>query len=106
MRFLSWCSIYPIPLLNATCYTCVMDRRSEVFLALEQHGWLGRLYRRLTIADVQLALTFCRENTKLDANGFEHTLNRKFLNGDAPKNWGIICELLSCANSAVKQEET
>lgn len=79
------------------------SKRLEAFHALEKHPWLGRIYGRLTKAE----LAFCQElilaNEHLSKGDFELKINRLWLDREErPKNRFVISELLICANSAME----
>ena len=69
------------------------------FEAFASHPFLKKSFARLTPNDRQLAWTFIEKSDELDRGRFELAVNRLFLDGEKPKNWTIIQELLSSANS-------
>lgn len=74
-----------------------------IFDSFDTHPWLGRTYRKLTGADRRLAYDFMAQNQALSKGDFELKVNRMFVDKDSkPKNWTLIIELLTCANSAFR----
>ncbi len=76
-----------------------MDRLAA-FEQLKNHAWLGRLFLRLTKADIELCRAFIVSQEKTPKVEFELAVNRMFLDKPKPKNHTVILELLSCANSS------
>lgn len=73
--------------------------RREKFEILREHPWLGKIFRKLTLADMKLCIEFLNLHESKTIDEFEFLVNRMFLDkSDRPKNSGIIQELLSCAN--------
>lgn len=76
--------------------------RKTLFLALESHPFLDRLFKRLSKNEIQLALEFLDSTATLGKNEFIPAMNSLFLDiKDRPKRWKEITELLNCANSAL-----
>lgn len=76
-----------------------MSHRLNKFQSFETHPWLKKTYKKLTIVGKVVCENFIKENEHLDKNEFESEVNRMFLETNRPKDFGIILELLSCANS-------
>jgi hypothetical protein len=78
-----------------------MKTRAEIFRSLSSHAWLGRVYGRLSHAEISLAESFLAKYSHLGAGDFEHELHRMWLDKkEKPKHAREISELLCCANSA------
>lgn len=91
-------------ILTARQQAAMVTELQEAFLRLSDHAWLGKSYNKLTPEDERLCLDFIKANGYLDKDGFDKAVNRMFLDKvDKPKNWKIICELLSCANTSVER---
>ncbi len=74
--------------------------RMEAFLSLEEHAWLGRIFKRLSKSELQIAKDFIQSHESTPQQEFEFAVNRMFLGkADKPKNYTMILELLSCANT-------
>lgn len=66
---------------------------------LRNHIYYGKLYSKLNMKDKAEVVAFALVNFDLDKNDFEFKVNRMFLDmPDKPKNWTLICELLSAFN--------
>lgn len=79
-----------------------MDKRELYFINSKDHAWLSRVYKKLKSADIEVALTFIRNNSQLNKSDFELKINRMFIDSATrPKNYKEISELLSCANSSL-----
>lgn len=76
-----------------------MSKRVEAFANMERHPWLKKSWARLSAAEIALANSFIATNDSLDLGEFEKAVNRMFMDKPKPKNWTVICELLSCSNS-------
>jgi hypothetical protein len=76
----------------------MLCRRAK-FESFATHPWLSRVYRRLKPEDRALALEFIAANAALNRGDFELRVNRMFLDRPKPKNFALILELLTCANS-------
>lgn len=85
--------------IAALRYNKGVDRLST-FNELKTHPWLGRVFRRLTQQELELARSFLLTHAGADAGTFEMLVNRMFLDRPKPKHHTIIMELLVCANSA------
>jgi hypothetical protein len=77
--------------------------RLETFESLSLHPWLGKAFKKLGQAELELARAFLREHSALDKADFEPLVNRMFLDRPKPKHHTIIMELLVCSNSATVQ---
>lgn len=73
--------------------------RLEAFSSLRDHAWLGRLYRKLTVQERQLAEQFLRDTEAMDRAAFEHALARWGLDRERTRHHTMMVELLSCANT-------
>lgn len=81
-----------------------MDLRAQRlnnFNELAAHAWLGRIYKRLTKNDLDLAIGFIEQAAEIGHLEFEYAVNRMFLDKPKPKHMAEIQELLTCANSAL-----
>lgn len=76
--------------------------RESAFKSFAAHPWLGRVYKQLSRAEVDIALGFMADNSHLANAAFERAAVRMFLDRPKPKHWTAIEELLICANSAIK----
>lgn len=82
-----------------------MQARIDQFRRNFNHPWLGRIAKRLSASEVELAVAFLTNNAKMDKGAFEMAVNRMFL--DRPeerarvKRWKEVQDLLLCANSAI-----
>lgn len=85
------------------CYIALMSSRIRAFEQFKNHPWLGRVYKRLDKADLELAHGFLSENASLNKAAFESAALRLFLDKPKPKNWTAIEELLVCANSSIPE---
>jgi hypothetical protein len=71
-----------------------------MFESLQNHPWLKKSWGKLKIAERDFARQFLNDHANLDRGQFEFKVNRMFLDQPIkPKNWTIISELLSNANS-------
>lgn len=77
-----------------------MDR-SEAFRSLRDHAWLGRLYKRLTVQERDLAEAFLVDHAHLDRGAFEQAIARWGMDRPRTKNHLVIVELMSCANTLI-----
>lgn len=68
-------------------------------LGFREHPWLGRVFVRLSKADLAFMESFCVENAALGKDDFEKRVNRMFLDRERPKNWKLILELLANCNT-------
>lgn len=76
--------------------------RLATFESYATHPWLGKAYKRLSMAERELVRRFIVDNNNLDKGAFEFKVNRMFLDQpNKPKNYTTILELLICANSAL-----
>jgi hypothetical protein len=85
-------------------YNPEMDscRRLQIFESYRTHPWLKKAYAKLKSDEIALAHGFIKSHTNLDKASFEKAINRMFLDTPVkPKNWTVINELLTCANSAL-----
>ena len=72
-------------------------QRAAKLKALESHAWFGRVYKKLSQADLRLCVEFIAANEGLDAGAFEKAVHRMFLDKlDKPRRWVEITELLHC----------
>lgn len=76
-----------------------MNNRREAFESLRQHPWLGKLFAKLSVQDLELAVQFIDDNAHLEKGEFEMAVNRWLLDQKKPRRYRAILELLSCANS-------
>lgn len=76
--------------------------RLKAFESLETHAWLGRVFKRLSKSELAFCLETLRSSEHMSKGDFELKVNRLFLDREKPKNSTIIMELLSCANSQIK----
>lgn len=76
--------------------------RLEYFHEFKNHPWFGRLYKRLSERDMEIAVDFILKNDHLPIGEFEFAINRMFLDKEKPKQYKIILELLTCANSSLR----
>ncbi len=73
--------------------------RLAKFRSFKDHGWLKRIYKKLSAKDLELAEQFILEKDSLDQNEFEMAVNRMFLDQPSkPPKWTLICELLANSN--------
>lgn len=79
-----------------------MLTRLNAFNALSDHPWLGRVYKRLTIDELNFAKSFIESHFNTPKGEFEFAVNRMFIGQSKPKHWREISELLTCANSALQ----
>jgi hypothetical protein len=74
--------------------------RLEKFRSYSTHAWHQKTFKKLKPAEIAVAEKFIADNDHLPKGDFELKLNRMFLGvADKPKNFPIILELLTCANS-------
>ncbi len=81
-----------------------MSRQKELedaFKSYQTHPWLKKPYAKLKLGDRAAVFYFIQKNAALSKGDFEKAINRMFLDKDKPKNWTVILELLTCANSRV-----
>lgn len=84
------------------CNNEYMDKRTIAFNSLETHPWLNRVFKKLNRDDLYICRQFLAEKEHLSKGDFELAVNRMFIDKEnKPKNWKLICELLTCANSAL-----
>lgn len=72
--------------------------RLEQFLALKDDAWYGKLYRKLSQADLDHCLGWISLNNDLDHGSFALAVERMFLEKHRPPKWAIMQELVSCSN--------
>lgn len=78
------------------------EARLAAFKAYEKHAWLGRVFRKLSPEEMQIAVGFFEKNAALSKGDFEYAVNRAFLDQvEKPKHYKEILELLTCANSSL-----
>jgi hypothetical protein len=69
--------------------------RSQKFTSLALHPWYGKLYRRLTQADIEYAQAWIAEHAHLDPYPFEQAVNRIGLDqAKKSKNNNLLSDLL------------
>lgn len=80
--------------------------RLEAFNSLQRHPWLGRVFMKLSDAEVKLCRDFILEHKNLTHDQFILKVNRMFLDKPVrPKNWTRIMELLTVAMTAARLAE-
>jgi hypothetical protein len=79
-----------------------MEKRNENFEALKEHPWLGKIFKKLSAKELSLARAFLNIHYGASKGDFEWAVQRMFLDKEKPKNFSIIMELLTCANSQIK----
>lgn len=76
------------------------DKRLVTFYSYKEHSWFNKIWLKLSKQEIALCEEFICKNKDLDKTAFEMAVNRMFLEqNQKPKNWTIICELLTCSNS-------
>jgi len=84
-----------------------MNERLQKFDKLETHAWLGRIWSRLSPAELEIARRFCIDNQALDEVAFERKVTRLWLDTlplAKPKHDNEIRELLLCANTPDREK--
>jgi hypothetical protein len=78
-----------------------MKSRLDCFEELIEDFHYNRLFKKLKESEPLVIRTTLTLTDKLDANKFESFLNRMHIDDskNRPKNWSIMCELMSAANS-------
>jgi hypothetical protein len=71
--------------------------RLKAFKSLKKHAWLGRIYHRLTPAELAIAEAFIALHGSLSATAYEQAIHRMFLDQPKPKHFSEIMELLLCS---------
>ena len=76
----------------------------EIFLNFINHSlnMFKNDFKKLTKKELDLALKFIEENECLDKSEFELKVNRMFIGKELTKNWKIVMQFLSMANSSRK----
>ncbi len=83
------------------------EQRYYNFIALGQHAWLAKIFAKLNLKERNYCYSFLKQTSALSKSKFEETVNRMFL--DRPElreelpHWKEMTELLTCANSALKE---
>lgn len=78
----------------------IINKRLIKFDTFQTHPWLRKLYNKLKKEEILICYKFIKTNELLNQSDFEIAINRMFLdNKNKPKNYTLILELLSCANS-------
>jgi hypothetical protein len=76
--------------------------RKEHFMALADHPWLGRSYKRLREEDVHWCLNWLDAHASDSKDAAALIITKLFLDNPAkPKAWKEMEELLICSNSAL-----
>ena len=75
-----------------------MNKRMIKFLSYKDHPMLGKQFKKLKLEDTFLIYEFLTANISDSKDQLEQKINRLFIDKEKPKNWKIICELLSCSN--------
>lgn len=75
------------------------DKRLEAFHSFNDHAWLKRLYKKLGPNELSMCTTFIAVHEGVSADVFEMAVNRMFIDKPKTRNWRVIMELLSCANT-------
>jgi hypothetical protein len=86
-------------------YNEPMSNRLILFNNFKNHAWLSRVFDRLKNSDLDIAIRFIETNDHLDIGNFELAINRMFLDKEKPRRYKEILELLTCANSALRQHQ-
>lgn len=74
-----------------------MDRATKLE-QLKTHAWFGRVFKRLSKSELELARSFLQSHDDLAKAEFEFAVNRMFLDKPKPKHWVEILDLLANAN--------
>lgn len=69
--------------------------RLKVFEDFERHAWYGKIFSRLSQADIIFCKSFIEQNEHLSDSDFEMKAHRLFLDSAKPKNYFLIMELLA-----------
>ena len=80
--------------------------RLEAWHSLAAHAYYGSAVKRLSVDEKFIAMFRLAEFDKLDGDAFSLAVNRLWLDEPSkPKNYRIIIELLTAANSIVLNAE-
>ena len=80
-----------------------MSARLNAFRSYKSHAWLKKAYAKLKAPEVAVAEAFIAKNDSLPKGAFELAINRMFIDvSEKPKNYTVILELLTCANSSIE----
>lgn len=84
-----------------------MDRR-KALEDLKNHPWLGRLWKRLSVAEATEMECFVNLNYMLDNGDWERAVNRLWLDRPErrPKRWKEIQELLLSTSQVVNKRRS
>lgn len=77
-----------------------MDRKAH-FFALHSHAWLGKIYKRLTPAQVALCVAFLDLHKHSSKDVFALAVARWYMDKPKPAHLNEMTELMLCANSAL-----
>lgn len=76
--------------------TSLANTRVQKFMQMEKHPVLGKLFKKLTEEEYDMALQFVMNNSGLGDNDYMHLANRWFLDGNKPKHhtdmWAIVTQ--------------
>lgn len=74
--------------------------RFEAIFTIIPHPWLGRLWRRLTVAERAQLRAWLEQHDHLSHSDFEAAVSRMWLDAATkPRHAREMQELLSCANT-------
>lgn len=74
--------------------------------SLASDPWYKRLAKRLSNGDWALMRNFVSDNDTLDIGDFELKVNRMFIDREKPKQWKVIMEFLTVANTMERRGRT
>lgn len=81
----------------------MMKTQNELIHAIEKSSFYGPKWLKMKSTSQQYVITFLKDNFEHDRDLFEFKANRYFVDQiDKPKDWAMICELLSVINNMRK----
>ena len=80
--------------------------RLEIFKSIGSHPYLKKSFLKLKQDDINFCIKFINDFDSFGNDDFESKINRIFMDNDnKPKNFKIICEMLSCTNTIYKTKK-
>lgn len=77
-----------------------MKSINQTISLLSNSAFYGNKYRLLKTKSLELFHIFLEKNWHKNKNDFEFNVNRYFIDQkDKPKDWTMVCELLSVINN-------
>lgn len=66
---------------------------------LKSHPYYAKYLLKLSQSEMQFCIDFIEQHNARSRSEFEYLVNRVFIGKpDKPKNWTLICEILSCVS--------